>query len=381
MTSRANEKWPSLLGADPLPWLLEDIDPAARWLAQTELLGRPETEPEASSIRREVVSAPGTLTLVERLPVWERDPVVSGHNSPSFAPNLLGVLADRGIRAGDFPRIEHLLNRMLDYQDDEGRFMSLGRGTGGTERLWSSLLCDNHAIVETLIRFDRGEDPRTQRAIARMRADLMATPQGIGWPCRMDPATRFRGPGRKEDVCPQVTLEALRAFARLPTCPDEWIDAARTCLGVWRNRGQEKPYMFGHGRQFKTVKWPTFWYDIHMVLDTLSRFPALWRGAHVLEEDRVALAELTACMIAYNFGPDGSVIPHSCYKGFEAFDFGQKKRRSGFATAKLCAILRRLDDLVEEARAVDVLRLLSSKGGTGIPVPPRPFQVGSKPSR
>jgi hypothetical protein len=65
------------------------------------------------------------------------------------------------------------------------------------------------------------------------------------------------------------------------------------------------------------------------------------------------------------------VTPRSCYQGFEAYSFGQKKTPSPFATARLCAILRRFDDLTEEIRAVDVLALGSSKGGTGTPIPPR----------
>lgn len=103
---------------------------------------------------------------------------------------------------------------------------------------------------------------------------------GQGWPCRPDEVSGFRGPGRKHDLCPQATLEALRAWSHVPATqhPVELHEVARASLRVWRSRGDEQPHMFDHGLRFKIVKWPTTWYDIHSVLDTLGRHPTLWTG-------------------------------------------------------------------------------------------------------
>jgi hypothetical protein len=122
-------------------------------------------------------------------------------------------------------------------------------------------------------------------------------------------------------------------------------------------RGEEKPYLFGHGRQFKRVKWPAFWYGAYWVLDALSRYPGLWSGRGARTEDRRAMAELAACLVAYNVGPDGRVVPQSCFQGFTGFSFGQKKVPSAFATARLCVILRRLGPLAEDIIEVDVRTL------------------------
>jgi hypothetical protein len=123
-----------------------------------------------------------------------------------------------------------------------------------------------------------------------------------------------------------VTLEALRTFARLPQHqrPEGLLEVARVALRAWRVRGAEQPYMFGHGRRFKTVKWPVTWYGAYSVLDALGRYPALWRGPHADPSDRAALAELAACLVAYNAGRDGTVTPRSAWRGFETFSFGQK---------------------------------------------------------
>lgn len=365
--------WASLLGSDPVPWILDGAEPAAKAAALTGLMDAAAEDPEVRAARAEVLKDPAGKALIARLPDWERDPVTCGHNGAGFAPNLLGLLADMGLSAGDSPKVEKTLDAMLKHRDGEGRFQSLGQWRGAKDSHWGTLLCDTHAIAEVLIRFGRGDDSRVRASLERMAADLADTDQGCAWPCRAEPASGFRGPGRKSEFCPQVTLEALRTFGRLPegTRPSGLLETARTCLRTWRERGTTKPYMFGHGRQFKTVKWPTFWYDAHAVLDALGRWPALWKGRGAREEDRRSLAEIAACLIAYNFSPDGKVTPRSCYKGFESFSFGQKKAPSRFATARLCIVLRRLSDLTEDIAAVDVLRLGSSKGGTGKPVPPK----------
>jgi len=395
------ERWTALLGADPRAWLLESEEPAARWIALTHLLDRPGEDPDVVEAHDAVLADDEVRRYIGALPPWDVDTGLSGHNSPGFAPNQLSLLADMGIGAGDDPRIEELLDAMLEHQDADGRFQSFGRLRRLPEPIWSSLLCDTHAITEVLVRFGRTDDARVTRSLERMAADISETSQGTAWPCVPHAPTGFRGPGRKNDFCPQVTLEGLRALARLPDSrrPANILEVAGVALRAWRVRGDEKPYMFGHGRQFKTVKWPTFWYDIHEVLDTLGRYPGLWsaadaggerpdlaetkpsgeeapgsgssRGVEALPDRRGALAELAACLIAYNFGPDGTVKPRSCYRGFETFSFGQKKMPSPLATARLCAVARRFDDLAGEIEGVDVMALGSSKGGTGTPAPPR----------
>jgi hypothetical protein len=129
--------------------------------------------------------------------------------------------------------------------------------------------------------------------------------------------------------------------------------------------------MFGHGSRFKTVKWPPTWYGVANVLDALGRFRELWRAQDADPADRTALAELAACLLAYNFDQRGRVTPGSVYRGFEDFSFGQKQQPSAFATAHLLAILRRFEDLTEDVRAVDVRALGSSRGGSGQVRPPR----------
>ncbi len=362
----------TMLGSDPLPWLLlSSNEPAAVWIALTRIKDRNPDDPEVQSARAASVAGDDVRSIVDRLPEWGIGDF-SGHDSPSFAPNLLNLLADLGVRAGDFPRVDALLDAMEGHHDPQGRFSAFGKYRSD-EGYWGTLLCDTHAIAGTLLRYGRGGDPRVQAALARAAEDVATTPQGLAWRCEPDKRSLFRGPGRKADVCPQVTLEALRAFSLLPsdTRPDWLIDAARTPLEVWRRRGEERPYMFGHGYQFKTVKWPSLWYGVLAVVETLGRYPALWSGPDARDEDRRSVAELAACLIAYNTGEGARVTPRRTYRGFEMCSFGQKREPSPTATALLVAALAPLAALADEIAAVDVAGLPSSKGGSGTPVLPK----------
>ena len=386
--------WVGLLGRDPRPWLLAADEAPARWLALQYLVGAGVgaghgarigvdvkvgagavpglgDNSAAQAARQAALADPGLGAIIDGLPDWEVDPTTGGHNSPSFAPNRLSLLWWMGLRGGEAAPVERLLDQMLAHQSEDGRFETLGRWRGSPAPIWGALLCDHHAIIDSLVRFGRGEDQRVRRGVERMLADAATTAQGQGWPCVADAATGFRGPGRKGDVCPQVTAQALRALYYAGQASSEAAEAgARTLCDLWLDRGRNKPYMFGHGRQFKRVKWPPFWYDAFAVLDALSLYPAVWSGLTARPEHRRAVAELAACLIAYNFGPDGRVVPRSCYRGFEQYSWGQKRQPSPLATAMLCVVLHRLDALSSAIAVVDVMALGSSKGGTGQVVPP-----------
>ncbi len=334
------EPWLDLLPADPRPVLLESSEPWARFTALTKVLGVPADDGEVRATRAAVIAHPAVRAMVQGLPAWGPGLAFGGHNSLDFPPNTLRLLHALGVRAGDFPRIERMLDAMLARQAEDGRFLTPGGTTGGTVA-WASLPCDHFAILETLLLYGRGGAPEVPAGLARVRATFAQTPQGQGWQCIPDPVAKWRGPGRKADTCLQVTVEALRLFALVagPARPRGLGAAARTILGAWRARGREKPYFFGHGRRFVEGKWPPAWYDASEVLEALSAYPAAWKGSTAAQADRKAASEIVRALASV-FGPDGLVTPRSCARGFEAWSFGQKKVPSHWATARLCGILR-----------------------------------------
>lgn len=362
---------------DPTPWLLAAEEPQARWVTLAYLV--PASPPaDLAAAHTAVLAHPATRSLLDRLPRdWAAPADVAGHNKPELATNLLDLLADIGVTPQDDPRIPPLLDAMLEHTDADGRFTAHGAQRTGPP-VWGCLHCDTHAIADILGRFGRASDPRVRRALTAAEADLEPTSLGRTWGCRPDPVTGFHGPGRAGDPCPQAALEALRAFSWLP--PDQrpasltqsLPEVVHTSLEVWRQRGTHKPYMMGHGRQFKQVKWPATWYGAYEIVDVLGRLPHAWRDN---PEDRRSLAEIAACLLAYNVASDGRVTPLSTFNGWAMLSLGQKKQPSALATALVWSRLRRLTDavpgLAEEIAAVDVMRLPSSKGGSGTPMPPK----------
>jgi hypothetical protein len=369
------EAWLGLLGDDPRPWLRASEEPFARWVAGTRLDDRPAEDGEVGDAHRATLAHPAVRGVLDRVGSWS-DPVRS-HSSPSFAPNLLALLADLGVSgADDLDGVDELLDALLQHRTPDGRFESFATFMRQPEPAWSSLACDHYAICDVLVRFGRGDDPRVRTGLAAIVSDLAETSLGGGCRCRPHSRTGGRGPGRAADPCPQVTAEALRVLARVGPAVDADAssalhDAARALLALWRQRGSVRPYMFGHGMHFKAVKWPAIWYSSLAVLDAVAGYPEVWSGPHAVDDDRRAAAEIVACLAAYNCDEDGRVTPRSVYRGFSDFSFGQKRRPSPVATAWVCAVLRRFDAVAAEARDVDVTRLSSSLGGAGVPVPPR----------
>ena len=179
------------MGGDPRAWLLGCDEPAARWIVLSELLDQAPGDPDVVAAHAAVVADPGTRALLERVRGWEADNHQSGHASPAFARNLLGLLADTGMTPDADDRIGRILDAFLAHQEPTGRFPTFGTSRASPSPVWGALLRDTYAITEVLVRFGLSEHPAVRRALDRMANDLVATRQGDAWPCVPHPASGF----------------------------------------------------------------------------------------------------------------------------------------------------------------------------------------------
>ncbi len=122
------------LGVDPRPWLLASPEEPARWIALDSLAAPPVDDAALAAARRAAVASDTVQDLVARLPPRGDGAGASGHESPGYLPNLLQLLADLGVRAGDLQAVDDAVDALETRQFDDGRLASFGRPSGTTHR-------------------------------------------------------------------------------------------------------------------------------------------------------------------------------------------------------------------------------------------------------
>ncbi len=191
-----------------------------------------------------------------------------------------------------------------------------------------------------------------------MKELLKETNQGWGWKCEPWLYYKRRGPGRVNDICPMIVIDALRGYWVLSEYPEHLIHAGKSLLNCWTERSKYKPYMFGHGKKFRLPRAPFFWYNIGTVLDAVSHYPKLVKTKAFQELLAVSLLE---------FQSNGLFIPKSIYLYFKEYSFGQKKEPSPWITLFLSRIYKRAFDIdpsiIDKIKKIEAKKLKGSKGG------------------
>lgn len=327
-------KWTSVLPANPLKHLIQSEESFTVFRTLVDLLDFPETHSIVKKVRKSVLADERVEELVQNLPNDWASYLVKGHQKPDYPPSVLLLLFDFGITKTDFPQIENLLDQMLTLHDDEGRFQSLAQFPRSKPMIGSNL-CDTHIITETFLRGGYGGTAEVQKALDFIVLQLKETSQGIAWKCEPNSVSKARGPGRKDDLCPQVTLEALRLFSHLPKMkhPKELVNAGKSLLRCYEQSKEHRPYLFGHGSRFKKLRPPFFWYNIGAVLDATSHYSELVQES--------AFQDMLSLVIS-KADENGMFTPESIYLPFKNWSFGQKKVESPWMTFFISRILKRV---------------------------------------
>ncbi|MCL4324454.1 MAG: hypothetical protein M1144_03200 [Candidatus Thermoplasmatota archaeon] len=238
-----------------LDWLLEEDQPSIRNRTLTELLGRPETDPEVREARGEIpVRGWAGDILARRDPAgwWFRE---KNFYSPKYVStnwNLL-ALSDLGATRR-IPEVRASCELWME------RSPLKGGGVGGNSN-GNGHLCYTGNMARALTRFGYGDDPRVRKAFEWLVST--SHPKG-GWTCWNygdGPA-----PGRNLD-----SWEALSAFAVYPRT--KWTAAMTDCI----DRGAQ--YYLEHelhrqGARYEPwyrFHWPVhYYYDLLVGLETLT---------------------------------------------------------------------------------------------------------------
>lgn len=261
--------------------------------------------------------------------------LVSNHKNPDLPIHKLHFLLDLGFDMS-VPEIEIAINEIMKHKDEYGIYQSLTNipkhfgGTGEDGFGWC--LCDSPLLLAALVKTGIPYDEHIRQGVEYL-ANL---PQMPGYPCVVSKEFgKFRGPGRKDDCCPNATLSMLRLFAELPTYHEAEIvkNNVDAILMLWENSRERHPYMFYMGTDFRKLKAPAIWYDIVGVTDCLSKFEYAKKDSRFKEMIDIIKEKQTE---------DGLFIPEAVYQKCKEWDFGQKKVPSPYLTYLCTRILERV---------------------------------------
>jgi hypothetical protein len=238
-----------------LDWLLEEDQPAIRFLALTRLLGKSETDSDVREAKSRIPSVgwAGEI-LAGRNPAgwWVNEKSLYHPKYISTNWNLL-ALSDLGATR-TIPAVRASCELWMD------RSPLKGGGVGGFSK-GNGHHCYTGNMARALIRFGYGDDPKVRKALDWLVET--AHPKG-GWTC-----WAFGGgpsPGRTLD-----SWEGLSAFAAYPR--SKWSRAMQDCVEraaefyldreLHRQGARYEPWYRFH--------WPVhYYYDLLVGLDVLT---------------------------------------------------------------------------------------------------------------
>ncbi len=244
---------------DPLPWLLEEAQPAIRYRALVELEHRPESDPEVRAARARIPEVGWVREILDRgdpAGWWEHP---ESHYTPKFLSTnwQLLLLSDLGATRED-PRVR----RAAEWWVRWAKTRVGGRAPGTPHH------CVVGNMARALIRLGYSDDPRVGKMLRWLVES--ADPKG-GWSCW--------GKGRNLD-----SWEGLSAFAALPR--ERWTAGIQRTAAAGAEFFLEREL---HRQGEKYLPWYRFHYPVHYYYDLLVGLDLLTRLGYG-DDPRLAFA-------------------------------------------------------------------------------------------
>ena len=209
--------WKSVLKKDPIDWLLEMDNPSVRYFALTELLEKPETEPEVIAAKNEIMhigTVPKILAKQSAQGYWEAPERFYTAKYKGTVWQLI-ILAELGADGKD-ERVKKACEFILENSQDHesGGFSAWHSAKTGGGRHSGVIPCLTGNMVWSLIKLGFLEDSRVERGISwvtkyqRFDDGIDHVPKG--WP--YDKATGCFS----KHSCHMGVVKALKALAAIP---------------------------------------------------------------------------------------------------------------------------------------------------------------------
>ena len=253
-----------------MDWLLEDEQPAVRYLALTQLLEKPESKEEVQAAKREITKTGWAADILasQQAGGWW----VSDENlyQPKYLSTnwMLLMLSDLGLTKAD-PRIAEACDLWIKrFVSEDGGF-----GIGGGER---GHLCTTGNMARALVRFGHAEHPAVRDAFEWL---VKTRDKNGGWSCF--------GSGRNLD-----SWEGMSAFAVYPR--QKWTEGMKQAveLGAEFYLSRELHKQGDHYEPWYRFHYPMhYYYDLLVGLDFMTALgytddPRLQHALAFLEKKR-----------------------------------------------------------------------------------------------
>ncbi|MHB1133828.1 MAG: nitrogen fixation protein NifH, partial [Chloroflexota bacterium] len=209
--------WQELLHADPLPWLLDEQNPAMRHLALCQLLGRPADDPEVVAARQaSTANGPiaGILAAMDPAGYWVKSGPGYGPKYTSTVWSLL-FLAQLGADPAE-PRLRRACEYVLSHSLSPcGGFSASSVAESSSPPDSAALHCLNGNLAWALLSLGWGEDARLRGALAWQARAI----SGEGGPRYY--ASGTSGPGfacaaNEKQPCAWGSVKGVLALAAVP---------------------------------------------------------------------------------------------------------------------------------------------------------------------
>jgi hypothetical protein len=208
---------PSILNADPLPWLLEEDDPSVRYFALVDILGISSHDKRAVAARKAIMekgTVPKILARQKAGGYWEKEEDFYLRTKYKGTVWQLIILAELGADGND-KRLKNACRFVLRAsQDRESGGFSYRGGLRGGGHHSAVIPCLTGNMVWSLIRLGFADDPRIKRGIewittfARFDDGIKRAPNG--WPYEKQKNCWGR------HTCHSAAAKLIKALAEIP---------------------------------------------------------------------------------------------------------------------------------------------------------------------
>ncbi|MDA8218926.1 MAG: nitrogen fixation protein NifH [Dehalococcoidales bacterium] len=332
--------WRDVLNADPLPWLLDDKDPAVKHLALCQLLGRPADDPEVASSRRAAMgTGPIAAILAAQAPegFWVKPGAGYGPKYRGTVWQLI-FLDQLGADPAD-PRVRAACEYVLSHtQAESGGFAASAVAKEVSPSPSYVIHCLNGNLVRALLGFGWEGDLRLQRAV-----DWQARAITGEGPIRFY-QSGTNGPGfccsaNEKLPCAWGAVKAMLGLARIPAerrAPHVQRAVEEGAAFLLSCDPAKADYPLAWGNTKPNGSWFKLGFPSGYVTDVLQNLAALCELGYA-HDDR--LANATRWLLGKQDG-EGRWRNEYSYHGKMWVDVEKQGAPSKWVTLRACRVLK-----------------------------------------